>query len=83
MCTVIEESFYYVRIELVNSLWRRKAQIGALIQQFVKMVASMIGIFSIIVAIMLLNLNYLYISIYTVNNSAQDMKRSFEGDHFL
>ena len=35
----------------------------------------------IIFDIMLLNLNY--VSMYTVNNSAQDMKRSYEGGHFV
>ncbi len=47
MCIVIEASFYCVGIELVDILWRHKAQIGALSQQFVQMAAPMIGIFSL------------------------------------
>ena len=37
----------------------------------------------IILVIMLLVFDFLYVGMYTVNNFAQDMKRSFEIGHFL
>ncbi len=79
VCIVIEANFYFVGLELVETLWRRKAQIGAMSQQFVKMAAPSLVYFH-----QFRNYAYKCISsiallcMYTVSNSAQDFKRSFE-----
>ena len=61
----------------IEIMWRRKAQISALGHQFAKIAAPMTNIIFIIFAIILSKLNVLYVSMFTINNAAQDMKRSF------
>ena len=71
LCIVIEANFYCLRPN-----WCIEAAIcqnGSPYDWYI----------FIIFAFVLLNLNLLYVSMCTVHNFAQDMKRWFEGGHFL
>ncbi len=77
MCIVITASFYCVGIKLVDSLWCRQG--SALCQNG----SPMTGIFSLFLAFCFwIWIFYMSVcKLALLPNSAQDMKRTFEGGH--